>query len=417
MIKRLKIKFLLTIMFFVTAIIVSLVTVISVVPIQRDRREAQSFLEMIIDLPKEIPDEPVRDLPDEPRPMQRPQPNQGNENNMFSVSNLVTAQLDENGSVVSWFSDRQDLYDEEYIKTAAAQVIKNSGEFGTVDGQYYMIKKTDYGYAFALIDNGVAIANARRTLVLAVVSGMGAWILLLILAVLLVNRMTKPVAEAFEKQKQFVADAGHELKTPIAVISANANVIEAETGENKWLSYIKDEAQRMDGLVKNLMALAEMEDSSKAVKHREFDMSKAVMRAGLPFESLAFEKGIVIRFEVQPDIKLTGNEEQIEQLVGILLSNAVKYGSEKGIISLSLIRERKKITLSVYNTGQGVSKDEKEKIFDRFYRVDKARSRASGNYGLGLAIAKAIAEEHHGKIAVESEYGEWIRFDLIFNQR
>lgn len=413
MIKKLKIKFLFTIMFFVTAIILSLVTVIAVVPIQREKREAQIFLEMIIDTPEQLPEEPVRDMPREPKPMQRPEPINGGENNRFSFSNIVTARLNESMSIVSWFSDRQDLYDEEYIEETAMKVV-GGDEFGTVDGQYYMIRKSSSGYSFALIDNGVAISNARRTLLLAAVSGVGAWILLFILAFMLVDRMTKPVAQAFEKQKQFVADAGHELKTPIAVISANVNVLENETGENKWLSYIKTEADRMNGLVKNLMQLAQMEDSSKEINHSEFDMSKAVMKAGLPFESLAFEKGTVIKFDVQPDIKLNGNEEQIEQLAAILLSNAVKYGSEKGVISLSLTRERKKITLSVYNTGQGISEEEKAKIFDRFYRVDKARSRANGSYGLGLAIAKTIADENGGKISVESEYGKWVRFDVVF---
>lgn len=414
MIKKLKIKFLLTIMFFVTAIILSLVTVIAVVPVQREKREAEIFLEMIIDTPEQLQEESGRDMPREPKPMQRPEPIKDGENNRFSVSNIVTAQLDDEMNIVSWFSDRQDLYDEEYIRETALRVCESGDEFGTVDGQYYMIRKSSSGYSFALIDNGVAISNARRTLLLAVASGMGAWILLFVLAFMLVDRMTKPVTQAFEKQKQFVADAGHELKTPIAVISANVNVLEGETGENKWLSYIKTEAERMNGLVKNLMLLAQMEDSSKTVTHTEFDMSKAVMRAGLPFESLAFEKGTVIRFDVQPDIKLNGNEEQIEQLAAILLSNAVKYGNEKGIISLSLTRERKKITLSVYNTGQGISEDEKIKIFDRFYRVDKARSRSSGSYGLGLAIAKTIADENGGRISVESEYGKWVRFDVVF---
>lgn len=414
MIKKLKIKFLLTIMFFVTAIILSLVTVIAVVPVQREKKEAEIFLEMIIDTPGQFSQEPVRDMPREPKPMQRPEPMKNGENSKFSFSNIVTAQLDGNMNIVSWFSDRQDLYDEEYIKETAMRVYESGDKSGTVDGQYYMIKESDYGYSFALIDNGVAISNAKRTLLITVGSGMGAWILLFILAVMLVNRMTKPVAQAFEKQKQFVADAGHELKTPIAVISANVNVLESETGENKWLSYIKTEADRMNALVKNLMLLAQMEDSSKKVLHNEFDMSKAVMRAGLPFESLAFEKGTVIKFDIQPDIKINGNEEQIEQLAAILLSNAVKYGNEKGIINLSLTRERKKTTLSVYNTGQGVSEDEKLKIFDRFYRVDKARSRSSGSYGLGLAIARTIADENGGKILVESEYGKWVRFDVIF---
>lgn len=410
MIKNLKIKFLLTIMFFVTVIIASLVTVISVVPVQRGREEARAFLERITEMPNDMPIN--HGIQPQPRPMQRPELDFGKENNMFSISNLVTAQLDKNGALISWFSDRRDLYDEEYIKAAAARILNNSKEFGTVDGQYYLINENSSGYYLALLDNAVAFKNLRNTLVIALISGAAAWALLLVLAVFLVNKMTKPVAEAFEKQKRFVADAGHELKTPLAVISANANVLESEIGDNKWISYIQTETGRMDSLVKNLMELAAIDDASKSFNHSVFDLSKAVLSAGLPFESLAFEKGTVIQFEVQPDIIYKGGEEQIKQLVTILLSNAVKYGNERGIIRVSLSAERKKISLSVYNTGQGIENEEKSKIFDRFYRVDKARSRQSGSYGLGLAIAKAIADEHGGKISVDSEYGKWICFNV-----
>lgn len=410
MIKKLKIKFLLTIMFFVTAIIASLVTVISVVPVQRGREEARAFLERIVESPLDI--QPVPEIPMAPRPMQRPELDFGKENNMFSISNLVIAQLDANGNLVSWFSDRQDLYDEEYIKSASSKILNKSNEFGVVDGQYYLIGERAGGYYLALLDNSIAFENSRNTLILAIASGIGAWVLLLVLSVLLVNKMTEPVAEAFEKQKRFVADAGHELKTPLAVISANANVLENEVGNNKWISYIQTETVRMDSLVKNLTELASIEDMSNSEQRAEFDLSKAVLSAGLPFESLAFEKGTVIQFDVQPNIIYKGNEEQLKQLVTILLSNAVKYGNERGVIKVNLSSERKKISLSVYNTGQGIAAEEKDKIFDRFYRVDKARSRQSGNYGLGLAIAKAIVDGHGGKISAESEYGSWISFNI-----
>lgn len=414
MIKRLKLKFIFTIMFFVTVIITFLVVAVSVVPIQRDRREAKDFLERLVNMPQNgivLKNEPLG-KPSEPKPMERPLADFDKEKSIFSMANLVTAQVDFDLSVISWFSDRTDLYDGEYIADAAKKIISENKEFGTFDGQYYALKENSNGYFIALIDNSVSIDNSKRNLAIGMAAGFFSWTVLLILAVFLVNKMTKPVVEAFEKQKQFVSDAGHELKTPLAVISANANVLESENGENKWLSYIKTETKRMDTLVKNLMELAKIDDASNALNHSEFDISNAVLSAGLPFESLAFEKFTVINFEVQPNIVYKGNEEQIKQLVTILLGNAVKYGNERGVIKLSLSKERKKISLSVFNTGQGISNEEKAKIFDRFYRADKARSRENGSYGLGLAIAKAVVEEHGGKICVESKQGEWIRFDI-----
>lgn len=413
MIKKLKSNFIMTIMVFITVIILSFVTVISVVPVVRERREAHAFLELVTDSPMQLRNDPISD----PKEFRRPVPKIDMDKNMFFMSNIAIAQLDSDGAVLNWTSDRQDLYDEAYIKEATAEALGESNDFGVIDGQYYKIKALGDGYIFALIDNTMGFRSASRTAIIAVIAGTVAWFMLLAVAFFIADKATKPVAQAFEKQKQFVADAGHELKTPLAVISANINVIEEENGGNKWLTYIKTESQRMDGLVKSLMQLAEIDDPSKKETHRRFDLSKTVMRAGLPFESLAFEKGTVIRFNVQDDIEMIGCEEQLEQLTGILLSNAVKYGNEKGVIILKLCRERKKITLSVYNTGQGISQEDKNKIFDRFYRVDKARSRESGSYGLGLSIAKRIADSHKAKISVESMQGEWIRFDVVFNQR
>ncbi|MBQ9083512.1 MAG: hypothetical protein IJY28_08440, partial [Clostridia bacterium] len=217
------------------------------------------------------------------------------------------------------------------------------------------------------------------------------------------------------QQRRFIADAGHELKTPIAVISANSNVLQSEIGENRWLTHIQNETGRMETLVRQLMTLAQIDQVDRIIEHQPFNASQAVMRSALPFETLAFEKGIVLNTYIQPNITMTGREDQICQLVGIFVNNAIRYGAENGEIRVLLTRVRKKITLSVYNTGIGVAEEERTKIFDRFYRVDKARSRSGGNYGLGLAIAKAILEEHGAQIAVEGEYGKWVRFVMTFN--
>ncbi len=421
MIKKLRHRVLITIMSFVTAILLAFILAITLIPAGRDRHEVRSFLEQVTDasmaavkgkpgdaMPNAVP-------PRDSLPMTQPQP--GNGGNMFASSNMLTAALDANGGILSWFSDRRDLYDEEYIEAAAQKIINKAERFGSYDGQYYLLRDTENGYMLAMLDNSVGFENLRRTLVISSAAGVAAWIALLIVSTFLVNKMTRPVSTAFEKQRQFISDAGHELMTPISVVAANANVLQTEIGENKWLSYINEECKRMELLVHELMALAEVDDERKSVEHNSFDMSKAVLAAALPFESLAFERGMTIRFELRPDVRCRGNEEQIKQLVTILMSNAVKYGNERGVIRISLTQERKRAVLCVYNSGQGIAPEERDRIFDRFYRVDKSRSRGSGSYGLGLAIAKSIVDEHDGQIAVDGEQGSWIQFSVTLGDK
>ena len=411
MIKQLRKKVLVTIMCFVTLIIAAFLIVINAVPVQRDRQEAREYLTRMSEIGggrPQLSPLPAGGAPDAP-------PNERGGGNMFSMANAVTVRLSADGSVLSWDGDREESFSREYLTAFAEDVLASGKEFGVRDGQYYLLRSAGTQRLLLLLDNGIGFASARRNLLLSLAAGAAAWVLLLTLSVFLVNRMTGPVAEAFERQRQFIADAGHELKTPIAVIAANANVLESESGGSKWLSYIRTETQRMDGLVKDLTALAAMDASEGKGELAELDLSSAVLSAALPFESLAFERGMTLSLDVKDGVRCRGNEERLMQLVTILLSNALKYGEEGGEIKVTLRQDHRRALLQVYNTGQGIRPEELERIFDRFYRADKARSRASGSYGLGLAIAKAIVTEHGGRISAASEPGKWARFDVLLN--
>jgi signal transduction histidine kinase len=228
----------------------------------------------------------------------------------------------------------------------------------------------------------------------------------------LTNRSIKPIKKAFDKQKQFISDASHELKTPLAVISTNvevllSNQISKESQDWKWLSYIKSEVERMGHLTKDLLYLTQMEGVEKQKLLRyPFNLSEKVEQQLLGMEVLAFEKNIEMDYEVQPNLIVEGNAEQLIQVVMILLDNALKYTPEQGKIKLNLRYSNHQVILSVKNTGEGIQPEDINRIFDRFYRVDKVRSRTSGSHGLGLSIAKAIVEQHEGKIFCESISGE-----------
>lgn len=405
-----------------TAIIAALIALIAIVPAKEKKAQIRTALESYSQqekpqprdsVPAQATDQTIPKAPNENEtsrehdlPMEIAPQNTG----MFRDfgGNVIAISMNPSNTVSSWSSNRNDYYDDDTIQTIVSLITENGAEFDKVEGYYFLRHKTPTGFSYTVLDDTSSVIDERRTIMWASIGGAAAWILLFMLSLKLVGMMTRPVQEAFDRQNRFIADASHELKTPIAVIQANADVLEDEQGSSKWLSYIKTETHRMDGLVKDLMFLTSMESVSKC--DGLVELSSIAEGAALPFEALAFEKGMSLVMDVQPNITAKGNAFQLEKLVSILLGNAVKYGEKGGDILVSLCEKHKNAVLKVRNTGVGIQECDKERIFERFYRVDKARSRANGSYGLGLAMAKEISDIHNGKLSVESEYGSWIEF-------
>lgn len=239
-------------------------------------------------------------------------------------------------------------------------------------------------------------------------------VVVFLLTMVLTKRAMRPMQESFEQQRQFISDAGHELKTPLTIILANTEILQEEIGKNKWLDYIHSQTERMRILISDMMNLSKLDLGNPGKEFSEFSLSNAVNTAVLPFESQTFEQHKTLKLEIQEQINYIGNAEQIKQLVAIFIDNAIKYSDEQGIIRVTLEQQRDKKLLKIYNTGKGITEAEKEKIFQRFYRSDASRARATGGYGLGLSIAQSIANAHKIKIQVESEYEHWICFTLFF---
>lgn len=217
---------------------------------------------------------------------------------------------------------------------------------------------------------------------------------------------------AFEKQKHFISDASHELKTPLTIISANADVLSDEIGDNKWLNYIKSQTERMNVLVNDLLNLTRIENKTADFVCSEFNLSKAIESTALPFECQAFEMQKSLDIDIQEDLMFKGSEDHIKQMTAIFIDNALKYSNDQGKIKITLKAQGDKRILSVFNTGSGIKEDEKEKIFERFYRSDDSRARSTGGYGLGLAIAKSIIDRYKFKISIEIAEGESICFTV-----
>lgn len=342
---------------------------------------------------------------------QPPEIRSGRDAAAAGLSNSYTITLNEDGSVASWTSERTDLYTNGQVAEIAESALADGRDCGRVGTQFY--RKTDTGLIVldARLDFLSASNVLRSTILIAAVS----CLLLSLLAWLLIRRMVRPVEDAFIRQKQFVSDASHELKTPLAVISANAEVLEQEIGENEYLGYIRSEVRRTDTLVNNLLTLARMDRGGAEAAMGRFDLSRALLDVILPFESTVYEAGKTMETDVPEGIDCAGNEDMVKQLAVILLSNALKYSDDGGRIEVSLKARGKQRELRVFNTGKAIAPADQEHIFDRFWRADPAHGRETGGHGLGLAIARTIVDAHRGKITVDSREGFGTAFTVTLN--
>lgn len=331
-------------------------------------------------------------------------PDQGRHVELLTFYTVV---IRTDGTVVHVENEKGIHSDEELIGYAQKLIAKGKwyGEYGTlcclreqkgtVGGDYYNI--------VVFLDNAVIEDSVKILLRNVLIVGSAAIVVLFFLSLRLSKRIIQPLEDNDKQQRQFISDASHELKTPVAVIDANAELLARELGDNEWLSNIRYENDRMGELVKQLLDLSRAE--SAELPAETVDLSRVVTGEELAFESLAFDQGKTILSEIGEDIHVTGSETQLAQLVSVLLDNAVRHSAGKEI-GLSLRREGHEAVLEVVNEGEEIPPEKKAHLFDRFYRADEARTDEGQHYGLGLAIAKAVAEKHGGSIGVSCADGK-----------
>ena len=302
------------------------------------------------------------------------------------------------------------------VRNYAIKLNKRESEEGYIGNYIYKIRKFgDNGKEITLMENKDAINRYKRTVMLAVVVGIISIIIINIIAQKISKIIVKPVEKSFEKQKQFVSDASHELKTPLAVIEANADVLQDKAGENKWITYIQKEVQSMNKLVNDLLMLAKMENTSNT-NIQKFDLSKEIQMAVAVFESMIYEKKIKLETNIDNGIVFNGDKEDIKHIISIIVDNAIKHTQEEGKIIVNVEKEKNDIKIEIKNQGEPIPEEERERIFERFYRVDKARNRAEKRYGLGLAIAMQIVDKYSGTIKASSKDGFTSFFVKLFNK-
>lgn len=334
---------------------------------------------------------------------------------IFLDSTVYTALLDDNNNYKGIINHTSDAVDESEIKEVVDKIV-HENKTRHVGNLYFN------SYAYKVNSNNtimiVDLKNIRSELLKDLITSLVIFVIMEIISYLIARYLTRwiiePVNESFERQKKFVADASHELKTPLAVIMAS---VDSYTNDNniKWVNNIKSESDRMNKLITNLLDLAETESGKENLMKIE-NLSDIISSVVLTFESLFYEKNIKLESSIKDDIKLKCNKDDIKELMSILIDNAIKYSDKLGKVDINLYTSNKNIILEVKNRGIEIKKEDEEKIFERFYKVDLSRNRDNNNYGLGLSIAKNIVLNHNGKISASSNDGI-TTFKVVWSQK
>lgn len=322
------------------------------------------------------------------------------ESRYFSVT------LDSAGNYTSVYTGMISAVDTLEALEFAAEALNSGKSEGFIDSYRYLVAGTDSGTIIIFLDIQRLMSSFRNFLYASMLIAAAGIIIVAVLIGFISGRIVKPFAESYEKQKRFITDAGHELKTPIAIIAADAEVMEMDLeDENEWLNDIKTQTKRLGELTNSLVALSRMEEQPDKRAMVEFPVSDVVGEIAAPFASRAITMDKTLTLNIRPMLTMTGDEKAIGRLTSILLDNALKYSLKHTDISVSLTQKGKNIRLSVYNKCYPVTKKELEHMFERFYRIDSSHNSSTGGYGIGLSMAEAIVTSHKGKIFAQTTDG------------
>lgn len=404
MIRSLRKKFILINMLLVAVVLTVVFSAQCVSKYQQLQDESVRALEMM--LSRNIDQKPPRFEVGQQRPHD------------FIKKVMFVAEIDGNGVIRLLWADDISVSDE-WLSLITEEILLSEKEQGVLNAENlrYKVRQGKDAVKIAFIDitdDTLAIRNTVLTATFSYLLALGAFLLT---SLYLSYWALRPVENAWEQQRRFVADASHELKTPLTVILANIGILKsnrASTVEEQlsWVENTEAEATQMKQLVENLLFLAKTDSAQPAAVQSMVNLSDVLLSTALAFESVAYEKMVVLETTaICPDIYVLGNESQLKQLIAILLDNAVKYSNKRAEVNLSLDVKQAKAELTVVNSGRCLSQTNINQIFDRFYRADQSRS--SEGYGLGLSIAKNIVELHSGKISVRSDEIQGNAFTVV----
>ena len=391
MIKKLQRKFILLSMSALLFVLTVIIAGINIVNYSSVTQEADQLLSIITENKGEFPIEPDKFGHRLPPGMS---PEIPYESRYFSVV------LDKETSQVLFVETSRIIsVDKQAAIVYADTALNKNHETGFIQNFRYQIHTDTEFTRITFLDCGRKLDAFYSFLFASVIISILGYLIVFAFITFFSNRIIRPISESYEKQKRFITDASHEIKTPLTIIGADTDVLEMELGENEWLADIKIQITQLTELTNDLVFLSRMEENENTLPMIDFPFSEIVMETVTSFLGLAHKQEKEIECIIPPMLTLCGNEKSIRQLISILLDNAIKYSPLHGKISLVVEEQNKFIQLSVTNTTtQTIASEQLKLIFDRFYRVDASRNSKTGGHGVGLSIAKAIVEAHHGKI-------------------
>lgn len=409
MIKKLQRKFIMITMGTLVLVMLVLVGSINAINIYQMEHRVGGAIKILSDnrgkFPKFEKDNP---------PKMKPQLGfQMNEETQFETRYFIV-KIDEDSSIIEIDTSHSAVTSED-AANYAHKILSKSKQSGYEGIYKYAVVDETYGKMIVFLDCRSQMQTATIFLLTSFCVALITLLFLFIPVSIFSKKAIHPFIESMEKQKLFITDAGHEIKTPLAIISANADVLELTNGKSEWITSIRNQTMRLDKLVKNMLTLAKMDEDNIKLVFAEFDLSEVVIETTDSFVPIAKAKNKKFYMDIEPELKYYGDVGSIGQLISTLVDNALKYSNEEGTIKISLHPTKKGVKLEVFNTIDAIedySKENLNKLFHRFYRSDSSRSRDTGGYGIGLSIAKSIVEAHQGKISVRSENGTSICFTV-----
>lgn len=407
MLRKLRWKFVFLIMALLAVVLGTALAIQTASAVRQYREETDRVLRWVL--------QRGESLTDPGRPQPSGEPDQDEE--LYTLIPAFYAVLDSRGRVVLAVSYNAEVGEEDVTRAVAAALAAGtfSGELEDQNLRFLMEQRGLWlNMAFAGLD-WEHTAVRRQTLTALLVLG-AALAGFFVVSLFLARWLVRPVEESWQRQRQFVADVSHELKTPITVLLADTDILlshpdDAIRDQRRWVEHIREEGLRMKELVGDLLFLARGDAAGLERPQGRADLSQLCEGCVMSFEPVAFEAGLTLDSAIAPGVSVTGSEEELRRLCAILLDNACKYGESGGTVTVTLTAADRAV-LTVHNTGEPIPAEVQPRLFERFYRADAARTRERGGYGLGLSIAASIAERHRGRISLHSAQGEGTAFTV-----
>lgn len=359
----------------------------------QSKKEVQQEIQKFQDMPKKFRHPITAETPYETR--------------FFSV------RLAEDGEVILVDTGRITAVKTKDAISFAQSVIETGKETGFQDNYRYLFTSKNYGSLVIFVDISRELSSFRTILYTSIIVSVLGILAVFILVLFFSKIVFRPVADSYAKQKQFITDASHELKTPLTIISANIEVLEMESEENNWTVSIKKQIDRMIHLVEQMVSLSKMDEEQVVINKEQLNFSEIVKDMAQSFEPVALQQNKKFDNHIEENITVIGDEKLLRQMLSLLLENAVKYSNEEGKISLDCRKKGSKTQLTIWNSVEEIQKGNLAVLFERFYRLDSSRNSEKGGSGIGLSIVKSIVDAHKGKISANSEDGKSLEISVI----